>query len=202
MADSQDRFTAASVCIVGGGPAGLMAAQVLAQAGHKVQVFDAMPSLGRKFLLAGIGGLNITHSEEAASFIQRYSAPTDWVSDWLAQFSAQSVRDWVHSLGVETFVGSSGRVFPKEMKAAPLLRAWLQYLRGMGVKIHTRSRWLGWDATGALRIATEDGERAVPARALLLALGGASWPRLGSDAAWVALLQEQEIGRASCRERV
>lgn len=197
MADSQDRFTAASVCIVGGGPAGLMAAQVLAQAGHKVQVFDAMPSLGRKFLLAGIGGLNITHSEEAASFIQRYSAPTDWVSDWLAQFSAQSVRDWVHSLGVETFVGSSGRVFPKEMKAAPLLRAWLQYLRGMGVKIHTRSRWLGWDATGAQRIATEDGERAVPARALLLALGGASWPRLGSDAAWVALLQEQGVAVAA-----
>lgn len=197
MADSQDTLTATPVCIIGGGPAGLMAAQVLAQAGYAVHVFDAMPSLGRKFLLAGIGGLNITHSEDAQTFAQRYSAPTDWVQQWLAQFAAQSVRDWVHSLGVDTFVGTSGRVFPKEMKAAPLLRAWLQRLRAMGVKIHTRSRWLGWDAQGALRIATPEGERAVSARALLLALGGGSWPRLGSDGAWVPVLQEQGVAVAA-----
>lgn len=197
MADSQDTLTAAPVCIIGGGPAGLMAAQVLAQAGYAVHVFDAMPSLGRKFLLAGIGGLNITHSEDAQTFAQRYSAPTDWVQQWLTQFAAQSVRDWVHSLGVDTFVGTSGRVFPKEMKAAPLLRAWLQRLRAMGVKIHTRSRWLGWDAQGALRIAAPEGERAVPARALLLALGGGSWPRLGSDAAWIPVLQEQGVAVAA-----
>ena len=193
MAGFQQTSAGATVCIIGGGPAGLMAAEVLAQAGHKVQLFDAMPSLGRKFLLAGIGGLNITHSEAPDAFAQRYTEQADWVAAWLAQFDAQAVRDWVHGLGIETFIGSSGRVFPKEMKAAPLLRAWLQRLRGLGVKIHTRSRWLGWDAQGALRIATDAGEQSVPARAVLLALGGASWPRLGSDAAWIPLLQKQGI---------
>ncbi len=118
MSGSQHNSMAAPVCIIGGGPAGLMAAEVLAQAGHSVQLFDAMPSLGRKFLLAGIGGLNITHSEDKTTFMQRYSAQTDWVERWLTQFDAEAVRHWVHGLGIETFVGSSGRVFPKEMKGA------------------------------------------------------------------------------------
>lgn len=193
MGNLQQGLAPAPVCIIGGGPAGLMAAQVLAQAGYSVQLFDAMPSLGRKFLLAGIGGLNITHSEDKLIFVQRYSAHNDWAAQWLRQFDAQAVRDWVHGLGIETFVGTSGRVFPKEMKAAPLLRAWLQRLRGLGVKIHTRSRWLGWDEQGRLRIATAEGERAVAASAALLALGGASWPQLGSDAAWVPILQQKNV---------
>jgi uncharacterized flavoprotein (TIGR03862 family) len=193
MANSQHILTPTEVCIIGGGPSGLMAAEVLAQAGHKVHVFDAMPSLGRKFLLAGIGGLNITHSEDKRVFLQRYTSQENWVSGWLAQFDAEAVCDWVHGLGVETFIGSSGRVFPKEMKAAPLLRAWLQRLRGLGVKIHPRSRWLGWNAQGALRIETAAGEQSVRATAVLLALGGGSWPRLGSDAAWIPLLQQQGV---------
>ena len=193
MADSQHTSAIATVCIIGGGPAGLMAAEVLAQAGQKVQLFDSMPSLGRKFLLAGIGGLNITHSEDKAAFVQRYTSENNWVNSWLTEFDAQALRDWVHGLGIETFVGTSGRVFPKEMKAAPLLRAWLQRLRGLGVKTHTRSRWLGWGAQGALRIASVDGERLVRADAVLLALGGGSWPRLGSDAAWIPLLVQQGV---------
>ncbi len=197
MSGSQHNSMAAPVCIIGGGPAGLMAGEVLAQAGHSVQLFNAMPSLGRKFLLAGIGGLNITHSEDKTTFMQRYSAQTDWVERWLTQFDAEAVRHWVHGLGIETFVGSSGRVFPKEMKAAPLLRAWLQRLRSLGVKIHTRSRWLGWDAQGALRIATDAGEQQVQASAVLLALGGGSWPRLGSDAAWIPILQQRGVAIAA-----
>ena len=197
MADFQQALTPAAVCIIGGGPAGLMAAEVLAQAGHRVQLFDAMPSLGRKFLLAGIGGLNITHSEDKAAFVQRYTSQDNWVGNWLAQFDAEAVRDWAQGLGIETFVGSSGRVFPKEMKAAPLLRAWLQRLRRLGVKLHTRSRWLGWDEQGALRIETASGEQAVAARAVLLALGGGSWPRLGSDAAWIPILEQRGVAVTS-----
>ena len=193
MALPQQHMAPAVICIIGGGPAGLMAAEVLAQAGQTVQVYDAMPSLGRKFLLAGIGGMNITHSEAKPAFLQRYRAQQGWVDGWLEQFDAQAVRDWAQGLHIETFVGSSGRVFPKDMKAAPLLRAWLQRLRSMGVKIHTRSRWLGWDEQGDLRIATVDGEQRVQARAVLLALGGASWPRLGSDAAWLPILEQQGI---------
>lgn len=197
MADSVHLLAPTPICIIGGGPAGLMAAEVLAQAGHSVQIFDAMPSLGRKFLLAGIGGLNITHSEDKTTFIQRYSAQTDWVEHWLTEFDAEAVRHWVHGLGIETFIGSSGRVFPKEMKAAPLLRAWLQRLRSFGVKIHTRSRWLGWDDQGALCIANEASEQHVQAHAVLLALGGGSWPRLGSDAAWIPILQQRGVAIAA-----
>ena len=193
MAHSKQHAVPAVICIIGGGPAGLMAAEVLAQAGQTVHLYDAMPSLGRKFLLAGIGGMNITHSEAKPFFVQRYRAQQDWVGDWLERFDAQAVRDWVQGLNIETFIGSSGRVFPKDMKAAPLLRAWLQRLRAAGVKIYTRSRWLGWDEQGRLRIVTVDGEQRVQASAVLLALGGASWPRLGSDAAWLPILEQQGV---------
>lgn len=186
------------VAIVGGGPAGLMAAEVLSQAGVSVHLFDAMPSVGRKFLLAGKGGLNLTHSETTALFSARYGASQDHVAPWLNQMDAQAVRDWAHGLGVETFVGSSGRVFPLEMKAAPLLRAWLHRLRhpasGVPVQFHMRHRWLGWDKDQLVfQPSGLVGFRQVSARVTLLALGGASWPRLGSDGAWLPLLAEQGI---------
>jgi uncharacterized flavoprotein (TIGR03862 family) len=176
------------VAVVGGGPAGLMAAEVMSAAGLRVDVFDAMPSVGRKFLLAGRGGLNLTHSEAPELFLSRYGARRTQVGAWLAGFGPQQLRDWAQGLGVETFVGSSGRVFPQEMKAAPLLRAWLHRLRGAGVAFHARHRWLGWDTDGALRFATPAGESKVGADATVLALGGGSWARLGSDGAWVPLL--------------
>lgn len=156
--------------------------------GLHVDVFDAMPSVGRKFLLAGRGGLNLTHSEAPELFLSRYGARRTQVGAWLAGFGPQQLRDWAQGLGVETFVGSSGRVFPQEMKAAPLLRAWLHRLRGAGVAFHARHRWLGWDTDGALRFATPAGESKVGADATVLALGGGSWARLGSDGAWVPLL--------------
>lgn len=186
------------VAIVGGGPAGLMAAEVLSQAGVSVHLFDAMPSVGRKFLLAGKGGLNLTHAEPEAQFRSRYGAHQVQVGQWLDLMDAQSVRDWAKGLGVETFVGSSGRVFPLEMKAAPLLRAWLHRLRhpasGVPVQFHMRHRWQGWDGTClAFQPTGTSGVNRVQARATLLALGGASWPRLGSDGAWVPLLTDQGV---------
>lgn len=181
------------VAIIGGGPAGLMAAEVLAEGGARVELFDAMPSVGRKFLLAGVGGMNITHSEAKAPFLGRYGARRDEVAALLEGFGAEELREWIHGLGIDTFVGSSGRVFPTDMKAAPLLRAWLKRLREKGVLIHTRRRWLGWDDQGALRIATPDGETRLAADACLLALGGGSWARLGSDGAWVPLLEARGI---------
>lgn len=184
--------TSPRVAIVGGGPAGLMAAEVLAAGGVQVEVFDAMPSVARKFLLAGKGGMNITHSEPYEDFVRRYGARSGEVGAWLTDFTPGAVRGWIHGLGIDTFVGSSGRVFPLEMKAAPLLRAWLHRLREAGVRFHMRHRWLGWEGEH-LRFATPDGERSERFDAVLLALGGASWPRLGSDAAWVPLLAERSV---------
>ncbi|HJV07916.1 MAG TPA: TIGR03862 family flavoprotein [Chromobacteriaceae bacterium] len=181
------------VAIVGGGPAGLMAAEWLSSHGVEVDIYDAMPSVGRKFLLAGVGGMNITHSEPAEPFLSRYGARCDELAPVLQSFGAPQLREWVHGLGVETFVGSSGRVFPREMKAAPLLRAWLARLRANGVRIHVRHRWLGWTTDGALRFASPEGEIAVQADAVLLALGGGSWKKLGSDGAWVSTLAEKGV---------
>lgn len=217
----EDLILNVEVAIVGGGPAGLMAADVLSQAGVQVHLFDAMPSVGRKFLLAGKGGLNLTHAEPAERFHTRFGERQAEMQDWLSRFGAQSVRDWAHALGIDTFVGSSGRVFPQEMKAAPLLRAWLHRLRhpasGVPVQFHMRHRWLGWhgddlvfeSGAGAAGVgagvAVGAGAGAgvgvgvgvsvsrVRAKWVLLALGGASWPRLGSDGAWVPVLAAQGI---------
>ncbi|MGE8170948.1 TIGR03862 family flavoprotein [Pseudomonas putida] len=179
--------------VIGGGPAGLMAAEALAQAGLAVQVFDAMPSVGRKFLLAGVGGMNITHSEGYPQFKARYAGRQDEIDALLRDFDADALRQWIHGLGIDTFVGTSGRVFPTDMKAAPLLRAWLKRLRDSGVVIHTRHRWLGWNADGSLRISYPQGELQMRADAVVLALGGGSWARLGSDGAWQPLLTERAV---------
>ncbi|MGH8158623.1 MAG: TIGR03862 family flavoprotein [Rhodanobacter sp.] len=181
------------LAIIGGGPAGLMAAEVACKAGVKVDLYDAMGSVGRKFLLAGKGGLNLTHGEPRARFVERYGARQAEVARWLDAFDADALRAWARGLGVETFAGSSGRVFPVDLKAAPLLRGWLRRLRESGVTFHMHHRWLGWQAHAALHFATPQGERAVPADAVILALGGASWPQLGSDAAWLAALEQAGI---------
>jgi uncharacterized flavoprotein (TIGR03862 family) len=179
--------------VIGGGPAGLMAAEILAQGGVQVDLYDAMPSLARKFLLAGVGGMNITHSEPFEAFVARYGARAARMRPLLEAFSPAALRAWIHALGVETFVGSSGRVFPRDMKAAPLLRAWRHRLRESGVRFHVRHRWLGWSEAGALRFALPGGERLVQAGAVVLALGGGSWSKLGSDGAWVPLLAQRGI---------
>ena len=180
------------VAVIGGGPAGLMAAEVISQGGVQVDLYDAMPSVGRKFLLAGKGGMNITHAEPYADFVRRYGARNQQVAAWLEHFDADAVRAWIHDLGVATFVGTSGRVFPTDMKAAPLLRAWLHRLREAGVRLHMRHRWQGWDGEQLL-FATPDGNLRLRADAVVLALGGGSWARLGSDGAWVPLLQEKQV---------
>jgi hypothetical protein len=182
------------VAIVGAGPAGLMAAErLVAVDGLEVAIFDAMPSPGRKFLMAGKGGMNITHAEPLAEFTSRYGSRQGILAPLLAQFGPQQLREWIHGLGIETFVGTSGRVFPTEMKAAPLLRAWLHRLRQQGAHLHVRHRWLGWADDGALRFATPDGEKSVAADATILALGGGSWTKLGSDGAWWPLLTARGI---------
>ncbi|WP_095121646.1 TIGR03862 family flavoprotein [Pseudomonas sp. Irchel s3f10] len=183
----------AHVAIIGGGPAGLMAAEVLSQAGIRVDLYDGMPSVGRKFLLAGVGGMNITHSEAYPVFLSRYAERAPQIAPLLRSFDADALCQWIHDLGIETFIGSSGRVFPTDMKAAPLLRAWLKRLRDSGVVIHTRHRWLGWDEHGALRIDSPEGEITVKPDATLLALGGGSWARLGSDGAWMLALEQHGV---------
>jgi uncharacterized flavoprotein (TIGR03862 family) len=179
--------------VIGAGPAGLMAAEALVQAGVQVDVFDAMPSAGRKFLLAGRGGLNLTHSEPFDVFASRFGERRAQVEPWLQAFGPAQLRAGAEQLGVTTFVGSSGRVFPSEMKAAPLLRAWLHRLRAAGVRLHMRHRWAGWSESGALLFSTPDATHEASAGAVVLALGGASWPRLGSDGSWAALLAQRGI---------
>ena len=195
----------ARVAVIGAGPAGLMAASQLQAHGAQVHVFDAMPSVGRKFLLAGIGGLNLTHSEALPGFLARYASRAGALAPLLDAFGPEAVRTWARELGIETFVGTSGRVFPKDMKAAPLLRAWLHRLRSGGdgrppVQFHMRHRWLGWADDGAtLAFANAEGPHAFAADATVLALGGASWSRLGSDGAWVPLLAARGIDIAPLR---
>jgi len=182
-----------SVVVIGAGPAGLMAAETLAEAGLSVDVHDAMPSVGRKFLLAGKGGLNLTHGEPLEAFLGRYGARRAALEPILRSFGPEALRAWAAGLGVATFVGTSGRVFPSDLKAAPLLRAWLHRLRTAGVRFHMRQRWLGWDERGAVRFATPTGEQTAAPAAVVLALGGGSWSRLGSDGAWVPLLVAQGV---------
>jgi uncharacterized flavoprotein (TIGR03862 family) len=182
-----------TIAIIGGGPAGLMAAESAIAAGAQVDLYDAMASVGRKFLLAGKGGLNLTHSESSQRFLSRYGVRRVQIAPLLSSFGPDALRTWTRGLGIETFVGSSGRVFPTDLKAAPLLRAWLRRLRQAGVRFHMRHRWVGWDEKGALRFSTPQGARSVQADAVVLALGGGSWPKLGSDASWVPLLAERGL---------
>lgn len=181
------------LAVIGGGPAGLMAAEVARAAGVEVDVFDAKGSVGRKFLIAGKGGLNLTHGEPRPAFDRRYGDREREVARWLDAFDADALREWARGFGVETYVGSSGRVFPMDRKAAPLLRGWVRRLREQGVRFHVQHRWTGWDDPGTLRFETPDGVRAVRAPASVLALGGGSWPELGSDGAWVPWLQAAGI---------
>jgi uncharacterized flavoprotein (TIGR03862 family) len=177
-----------TVAIIGAGPAGLMAAEVLAQSGASVTIYDAMPSAGRKFLMAGRGGLNLTHSEALPEFLARYGAAKSHLTAAIEAFPPDALRVWSEALGQPTFVGSSGRVFPQAFKASPLLRAWLRRLDAMGVQFALRHRWTGWDQNGKLLFQTADGQHIVGPSATVLALGGASWPRLGSDGGWVETL--------------
>ena len=181
------------VAIIGAGPAGLMAAEVLARGGADVIVYDAMPSAGRKLLMAGRGGLNLTHSELLPQFLARYREAAPHLQAAIDAFPPNALREWSDALGQETFVGSSGRVFPKAFKASPLLRAWLRRLDSMGVQLMLRHRWTGWDEQGHLGFQTPDGSRTVKAGATVLALGGASWPRLGSDGSWVETLAAKGV---------
>ncbi|MDO9149815.1 MAG: TIGR03862 family flavoprotein [Methylotenera sp.] len=192
MTNPSNIIKSSKVAIIGGGPAGLMAAETLSLAGINVVLYDAMPTVGRKFLMAGKGGMNITHSEALTPFISRYGTRQTQIAPLLNAMSPQALREWIHGLGIETFVGSSGRVFPTDMKAAPLLRAWLHRLRETGVNFHMRHRWIGWD-NQKLKFNTPSGECTYEADAVVFALGGGSWARLGSDGAWVNLLSDHGV---------
>jgi hypothetical protein len=183
----------AVVVIIGGGPAGLMAAEAAVSAGAHVEVYDAMPSVGRKFLLAGKGGLNLTHSEPIEPFLSRYGQQRAFIEPAIQSFPPSALRTWAHEMGVNTFIGTSGRIFPTDLKAAPLLRAWLRRLRQAGVQFHVRHRWRGWDEEGRLQFTTPQGLVHAHADAVVLALGGGSWPHLGSDAAWTQILAAHKI---------
>jgi len=182
-----------AVAIIGGGPAGLMAAETLTQAGIKVEVYDAMPSVGRKFLMAGKGGMNISNAEPFDKLLSRYGAGLATLETSLSNFSPEHLITWIQSLGISTFVGSSGRVFPIDMKAAPLLRAWLHRLKTSGAEFHVRHQWLGWSDQHQLRFHTPNGEKIISADITILALGGASWPTLGSTGNWVELLNDKLV---------
>ena len=182
-----------TAAIIGGGPAGLMAAEVLSGHGLQVDVYDSMSSLGRKFLMAGKSGLNLTHSEPFEKFVSRYGSKKQEVEKWLLKFTPDDLVKWASELGVETFVGTSGRVFPKEMKASPLLRAWLKRLDEAGVNVHLRHKWVGWNEDKSLKFDKPDGLKTVKADAVILALGGGSWARLGSSGEWVHWLNQAGV---------
>ncbi|CAN7256506.1 TIGR03862 family flavoprotein [Phenylobacterium sp. LjRoot164] len=189
-----------TAAVVGGGPAGLIAAEILSAAGVKVTLYDRMPTLGRKFLMAGRGGLNLTHSEDLATFAGRYGEAADWLAPMIEAFSPSDLQAWTHGLGQETFVGSSGRVFPKALKASPLLRAWLARLSSQGVEVRLRHEWRGWNSAGELVFAAPEGAvETVGPDATILALGGASWPNLGSTGSWTALLADKSVALAPFR---
>jgi uncharacterized flavoprotein (TIGR03862 family) len=181
------------LAVIGGGPAGLMAAEVASESGAAVDVYESKGSVGRKFLIAGRGGLNLTHSEERERFVARYGAAREAVATWLHAFDANAVREWARKLGVETFIGTSGRVFPSDMKAAPLLRAWVHRLRSRGVRFHVRHRCVGIDSARTMTFDTPDGAKTIQADAIVLAMGGGSWPQLGSDGAWIGWLRERDV---------
>ncbi len=183
----------ANLLIIGGGPAGLMAAETAINQGISVELFDSMGSVGRKFLLAGKGGLNLTHSEDFVPFVGRYREQSSWVRGWLKNFDADALRDWAKSYGIDTFVGSSGRVFPTDLKAAPLLRGWVRRLRENGVRFHMHHRCIGWNENGQLCFETPDGVKTVSPQATLFAMGGGSWAKLGSDGQWMPWLQKAGI---------
>jgi uncharacterized flavoprotein (TIGR03862 family) len=188
-----------TVVIIGGGPAGLMAAETAVETGVSVELYDAMPSVGRKLLLAGKGGLNLTHSEPIDQFLSRYGSRRSAIEPAIHALTPDAIRAWARRLTIETFIGSSGRIFPSDLKAAPLLRAWVHRLRLAGVRFFVRHRWSGWDQTGELLFDTPHGTHPVQADAVVLALGGGSWPRFGSDAAWVPILRERQVSIASLK---